>query len=107
MYKLIILDYKNTDTASHKIHQHLEHLLEIHAPIKTIKVQQRCLNPWWTPELSDLHRLFRKIKIVWRKDKHMCNGNIYNDHNGYYFNEIKISKSQYYHNIIRIRKHDV
>ena len=107
LYKLIILDYNNTDIATQKIHQHLEYLLEIHAPIKTIKVQQRCLNPWWTPELSNLHRLLRKIEIVWRKDKNICNRNLYNYHKKYYFNEIKLSKSLYYHNIIDTQKYDM
>ena len=46
LYKLIIFDYNNTDIATQKIHQHLEYLFELHASIKTIKVQQRCLNPW-------------------------------------------------------------
>ena len=101
------LDYNNTNIATQKIHQHLEYLLEIHAPIKTIKVQQICLNPWWTPELSNIHRLLRKIEIVWRKDKNICNRNLYNYHKKYYFNEIKLSKSLYYHNIIDTQKHDM
>ena len=61
----------------------------------------------WTPKLSDLHRLLRKIEIVWRKDKNSCNRNLYNYHNKYYFNEIEIAISQYYHNIIDTQKYDI
>ena len=47
-------------TMQYQIHTHLEIILHMHAPLKTLIFQQRKLNSWWTTKLSEMHRKLRK-----------------------------------------------
>ena len=55
----VTLYYNNrlTDFATNKVIKHLENMLQIHALLKTIKVQQKCLDHWWIPKISELHKI--------------------------------------------------
>ena len=98
--------HTHTRTHTH-IHTHLEIILQMHAPLKTLMFQQRKLNSWWTTKLSEMHRKLRKKEMDWRKNKNTTNRNTYNYYKKYYFNEIKLSQSQYYQHIIYTQKNDM
>ena len=70
LHKLTILDYTNTNSSANSINTHLKTIIDHHTPIKTIKVHQRCCNPWWTITTAILHRQLRKEEHIYgRKTK--------------------------------------
>ena len=68
LHKLTIVDYDNTDASTKHIQEHFTTILDKNAPLRTTKVHIRITNDSWNTELSKLHRIIRKKKLIWRKN---------------------------------------
>ena len=53
------------------------------------------LKPWWNNHINKLRRILSREKNRWKKSRIKENHEQYQQTRNYYFNEIKIAKSNY------------